>query len=200
MDLSFPCRALIDRAVSRIYRINSDSNLAENWNSYAEQLSRKGLTAAIGPRSIPTPCLLYLVSASLRLLLSSLPLLLSCLGLIDLKKDTMTANVAGWKWTLIVPIVAAALLLIGLDGIQPILSGLGLTEKSEFSYRPAVKIKQGTIIGRLVTDGTFPEPLEGFLGIPYAAPPVGDLRFRAAVPVTASNDTFEAFYLGPRSV
>ncbi|TVY29653.1 Lipase [Lachnellula hyalina] len=110
----------------------------------------------------------------------------------------MTANVAGWKWTLIVPIVAAALLLIGLDGIQPILSGLGLTEKSEFSYRPAVKIQQGTIIGRLVTDGTFPEPLEGFLGIPYAAPPVGDLRFRAAVPVTASNDTFEAFYLGPR--
>ncbi|KAH8880767.1 carboxylesterase [Thozetella sp. PMI_491] len=70
--------------------------------------------------------------------------------------------------------------------------------KPKYDYTPSVAIRQGTIVGRLVTDGTFPEPLEGFMGIPYALPPVGQLRFRHAVPVPAGNDVLEAFQLGPR--
>jgi hypothetical protein len=65
---------------------------------------------------------------------------------------------------------------------------------------PSVTIKQGTIIGKFVDDGTFPQPLEGFMGIPYAIPPVGERRFRPAEPVAASNETIEAYYLGPRYV
>ena len=65
---------------------------------------------------------------------------------------------------------------------------------------PSVTIKQGHIIGKFVDDGTFPEPLEGFMGIPYAVPPVGEKRFRYAEPVGASNETIEAYYLGPRYV
>lgn len=63
---------------------------------------------------------------------------------------------------------------------------------------PSVTIKQGTVIGKFVDDGTFPQPLEGFMGIPYAVPPVGERRFRHAEPVGASNETIEAYYLGPR--
>ena len=65
---------------------------------------------------------------------------------------------------------------------------------------PSVTIKQGHIIGKFVDDGTFPEPLEGFMGIPYAVPPVGERRFLHAEPVGASNETIEAYYLGPRYV
>lgn len=65
---------------------------------------------------------------------------------------------------------------------------------------PSVTIKQGTIIGKFVDDGTFPKPLEGFMGIPYAVPPVGERRFKHAEPVGASNETIEAYYLGPRYV
>ncbi|KAF5019455.1 hypothetical protein F66182_8537 [Fusarium sp. NRRL 66182] len=40
--------------------------------------------------------------------------------------------------------------------------------------------------------------LTGFMGIPYAIPPVGERRFRLAEPVSMSNETVEAYYLGPR--
>ncbi|KAF4119418.1 Carboxylesterase family [Geosmithia morbida] len=63
---------------------------------------------------------------------------------------------------------------------------------------PAVTIKQGTIVGRTVNYDTFPKPLEGFMGIPYAVPPVGQQRFLPAAPVPAGNSTLKAFYLGAR--
>jgi|SRR5688572_3266786 triacylglycerol lipase len=65
---------------------------------------------------------------------------------------------------------------------------------------PAVTIRQGTVVGKFLDDGKFPEPIEGFLGIPYALPPVNDLRFREAVPVPDGNGTLEAYFLGPRCV
>ncbi|KAF6832617.1 carboxylesterase [Colletotrichum plurivorum] len=105
----------------------------------------------------------------------------------------------GLKWTLALPVAAAALLGYFWSG-QVGIPGLRQSTKAKYSPAASVKIDQGTILGRLVTDGTFPEPLEGFMGIPYALPPVGQLRFRHAVPVAAGNGTLETFELGPRSI
>lgn len=95
-----------------------------------------------------------------------------------------------WTWLASIPVlvVAAVLYYPPLQNIQ-----ISFAEP-----RPSVTIKQGTIVGRLVDDGSFPKPLEGFMGIPYALPPVNDLRFRPAVPVPEGNGTQEAFFLGAR--
>lgn len=105
-----------------------------------------------------------------------------------------------WRWALIAPIFSAALFLYLPELRQQALNLLGLTPTHKFTYQPLFETAQDMIVGRLVDDGTFLEPLEGFLGIPYALPPVGDLRFRPAVPAPPSNQTIEAFYLGPRSI
>lgn len=39
-----------------------------------------------------------------------------------------------------------------------------------------------------------------FKGIPFAKPPVGELRWREPVPVSASNETFEAFNFAPSPI
>jgi acetylcholinesterase len=95
-------------------------------------------------------------------------------------------------WLASVPVLLGALLLYSpslRESFNPV-----------SAPRPSVAIKQGTILGRLVDDGTFLQPLEGFLGIPYALPPVDDLRFRAAVPVPEGNGTLDAKLLGARYV
>ena len=56
---------------------------------------------------------------------------------------------------------------------------------------PQVRLSQGLVIGTTLDD-KFPAPIEGFMGLPYAEPPTGDKRFRRAVPLPASNSTFEA--------
>lgn len=66
--------------------------------------------------------------------------------------------------------------------------------------RPAVTLKQGIVVGRLLENGTFPEPIEGFMGIPYALPPINDRRLRPAEPVRKGHETIEAFNIGPRYV
>lgn len=104
-----------------------------------------------------------------------------------------------WQWSLGLPLAAASVLAYFWSG-QPGGLTAGQSTKSKYSPAASVTINQGTILGRLVSDGTFPEPLEGFMGIPYALPPVGQLRFRHAVPVAAGNGTLEAFELGPRWV
>uniref|UniRef100_A0A8H7K407 Carboxylesterase type B domain-containing protein n=1 Tax=Bionectria ochroleuca TaxID=29856 RepID=A0A8H7K407_BIOOC len=93
----------------------------------------------------------------------------------------------------IIPVILGLLLLLPNE-LRYTLSGLLLASPGN----PSVRIKQGTIVGRMVDDGTFPQPLEGFMGIPYALPPVGDRRFRPAVPVPEGNGTYEAYFLGPR--
>jgi carboxylesterase type B len=55
------------------------------------------------------------------------------------------------------------------------------------SAAPTVTIPAGTFLGESTSNGT-----ERFLGIHYAQAPVGPLRFKAPVPVAASNDTFNA--------
>lgn len=45
-----------------------------------------------------------------------------------------------------------------------------------------VRIDDGKIIGRFLRS-TSGRPIRAFMGIPYAAPPLGDLRFKAPKPV-----------------
>lgn len=56
---------------------------------------------------------------------------------------------------------------------------------------PSVRLPQGLVVGTVIKND-FPEPVEAFMGLPYAQPPVGDLRFRRAVPLPDSNETFVA--------
>lgn len=67
--------------------------------------------------------------------------------------------------------------------------------------RPTVKLpRQGKVIGiSLPAEEKFrPRAVEAFFGIPYAAPPVGDRRFRPAERVPASpEDVIDASKYGP---
>lgn len=96
-----------------------------------------------------------------------------------------------WAWLAAVPALLVALFVYSPSDWSAVFFA---------TKNPSVTIGQGTIVGRLVDDGTFPKPLEGFMGIPYALPPVNERRFRPAVPVPQGNGTLEAFYLGPRFV
>lgn len=86
-----------------------------------------------------------------------------------------------WSWLAVVPVALAALWAYLPNG-----------------EGPTVTIRQGTIVGRVIDDGTYPKPLDAFMGIPYALPPVDERRFRPAQRVPDGNGTLEAFYLGPR--
>lgn len=63
--------------------------------------------------------------------------------------------------------------------------------------RPSVVLLQGTVVG-IDLQGSLPQTLEAFLGVPYALPPVGDLRFRPAVKVPPSSTAvIDASKFGP---
>lgn len=63
---------------------------------------------------------------------------------------------------------------------------------------PTVTLPQGKFQGIVINRPDFPKSVEAHLGIPYALPPVGELRFARPRPVLASNETFEASSFGPR--
>ncbi|XP_068084715.1 esterase FE4 [Anabrus simplex] len=60
---------------------------------------------------------------------------------------------------------------------------------------PTITLPQGTLKGRKFTPGNL-SPYYSFLGIPYAKPPVGNLRFKAPVPAEPWNGTLEALQEG----
>ncbi|KAL2812971.1 Alpha/Beta hydrolase protein [Aspergillus granulosus] len=62
--------------------------------------------------------------------------------------------------------------------------------------RPSVTLPQGKVVGIQINDD-FPQSIDGFFGIPYAQPPVGELRFRPAIKVAASTETIDASKYGP---
>lgn len=64
---------------------------------------------------------------------------------------------------------------------------------------PQVKISQGLVVGTIL-DQNFPAPIDAFMGLPYAEAPVGERRFRRAVPLPKSNKTFKAQAYGPMYV
>jgi len=59
---------------------------------------------------------------------------------------------------------------------------------------PRVKTAQGEAVGKWIHDGQ----QKGFFGLPYAAPPVGNLRWRAPEPPGAWNGTRDATKFGNR--
>ncbi|KAI1503746.1 putative extracellular lipase [Biscogniauxia marginata] len=64
--------------------------------------------------------------------------------------------------------------------------------------RPKVTLGQGTIIG-IQQHGAYPNPVDAFLGIPYALPPIGDRRFRPPERVPPSSEIVDASRFGPRA-
>ena len=58
----------------------------------------------------------------------------------------------------------------------------------------SAKCLNGTFVGRTA------EGVAAFRGIPFAAPPTGDLRWKEPVPVSPSEDVFEAYYNGPSPI
>ncbi|KAG7420581.1 putative transporter [Fusarium oxysporum f. sp. raphani] len=75
----------------------------------------------------------------------------------------------------VISVLLAALLVYFPNARQHLLGS--------YDAHPTVTIKQGIVIGKLLDDGKIPAPVEGFLGIRYALPPINDLRFRPAVHV-----------------
>ncbi|KAL4915458.1 Alpha/Beta hydrolase protein [Aspergillus aurantiobrunneus] len=62
--------------------------------------------------------------------------------------------------------------------------------------RPSVILPQGKVVG-VQLENDFPQSVDAFLGIPYARPPIGDLRFRPAVKVPDLTDIIDASKYGP---
>tara|TARA_R110002124_G_scaffold102957_2_gene251425 strand:+ start:24946 stop:26400 length:1455 start_codon:yes stop_codon:yes gene_type:complete len=58
--------------------------------------------------------------------------------------------------------------------------------------KQSVTLTQGCYCGSAEKDKTL-----SFKGIPYAAPPVGDLRFKAPQPLSAGSESFDADHFGP---
>lgn len=57
---------------------------------------------------------------------------------------------------------------------------------------PEVRLPQGLIRGRIVKSSTSGREFVAFLGIPYATPPLGSLRFKLPVPPTLWNHVYSA--------
>jgi carboxylesterase type B len=75
---------------------------------------------------------------------------------------------------------------------------MGSVGTSKTAKGPQVRLSQGNVIGTVLDDG-FPHTVEAFRGIPYALPPVGDLRFRPPVKVGNGSDNIDATEWGPRA-
>lgn len=65
------------------------------------------------------------------------------------------------------------------------------TTAADFKITDVVQTTSGPVQGRQTAQ------LDEFLGIPYAAPPVGDLRWRPPAPVTPSRTTLRATQFAP---
>ncbi|KAK7947001.1 uncharacterized protein PG986_011322 [Apiospora aurea] len=73
----------------------------------------------------------------------------------------------------------------------------------DLEERPRVALPQGTVVG-VTQHGAYPNRVDAFLGIPYAQPPTGDLRFRPPVKVAKAapgeeEKIIDASQFGPRA-
>jgi len=92
---------------------------------------------------------------------------------------------------------ASACRLAGITlGFGLLLTALGAAAAAPSSTPPRVVLSTGTLEGKLATvDGV---ALNEFRGIPYASPPLGDLRWKPPQPVTAWQGVRQAQRFGPR--
>ena len=96
------------------------------------------------------------------------------------------------------PTIAKATPGVFLAALVAVLAYLYYPTSSTTST-PTVRIGQGTIHGVLLDMPDFPKPIEAFRGIPYAIPPVGNLRFARPQPVADSSEVvINATQYGPR--
>lgn len=106
----------------------------------------------------------------------------------------MGSSIKYVSWLIVLPVLVAALL--NYPALQQSLQqwmGVAVTG-------PVVTLSQGKLMGEHMSEGSWPNPVEAFLGIPYALPPVGVLRFANPVPVSNSSKTFDVTEFGPRCV
>ena len=92
-----------------------------------------------------------------------------------------------WAW----PALVAALLVGGCD-LEP--GQVDAIVKADDTVPVAVRTVSGPVVGAASSAG------EAFLGIPYAAPPVGPLRWRAPQPPAAWTAPRSATMLGPSCI
>ncbi|KAJ5161959.1 hypothetical protein N7492_007351 [Penicillium capsulatum] len=63
------------------------------------------------------------------------------------------------------------------------------------STSPTVTLAQGTVVGIRLEQAS-PHPVDAFLGVPYALPPVGERRFKPPAKVAYSRNTVDASKFG----
>ncbi|TID25847.1 putative carboxylesterase family protein [Venturia nashicola] len=104
----------------------------------------------------------------------------------------MASSIKFTSWLIVLPVLVAAWL--NYPALQQSLQQwMGVAVAS-----PVVTLPQGRLTGKYMIGGSWPNPVESFMGIPYALPPVGHLRFANPVPVGNSSKTFEVTEFGPR--
>src|SRR5580693_2077866 len=87
--------------------------------------------------------------------------------------------------------------MLRLQGICALAAGLvfGLAHFAQADPL-TVKTVQGKVKGKTINDGK----VRAFLGLPYAAPPIGDLRWKAPQPPAKWSGKRDATQFGPHCV
>lgn len=89
-------------------------------------------------------------------------------------------------------------------GMLAILGGVvyqfGLRSPSPSLDDPRVALQQSTFVGKVLSNTDLPVPIEAWLGIPYAQPPTGPLRFARPKPVWKLKQKVDATEYGYRYV
>lgn len=83
--------------------------------------------------------------------------------------------------------IQLVMLLFALGLVLPVLASAG---------PPQVTLRQGSFTGITLQEDRYNTPVNAFLGIPYAQPPVGNLRLRPPVALNTSSDAFNATAYG----
>lgn len=96
-------------------------------------------------------------------------------------------------WVLLAVLVAALGAILYQFGLRAPTATLDVKS-------PQIALPQGTLLGTILSDRDLPVPIEAWLGVPYARPPIGPLRFARPESVVALKQRFNATQYGHRYV